>query len=179
MERLTISDYGKLRISPPSGTKGKERPSYMDLYHRLAAIEDILGGEYELDWLKEVCEIKNNPGGLMGLIEKLKKSNDVFLEVASRYSELGDYYRLKELVDADREGRCVVLPCKKGDTVWRIVYDSKPHITKDRCTSIKVENKEVWVNLIGDRVMGGWNFGKLLFLNEKEAEATLKAREQK
>lgn len=86
--------------------------------------------------------------------------------------------RLRELAQADREGRCVVLPCKKGDTVWRIVHDATPHITKDRCTNIKVENKEVWVNLIGDRVMGGWNFGKLLFLNEKEAEVALKAREQ-
>lgn len=86
--------------------------------------------------------------------------------------------RLRELAQADREERCVVLPCKKGDTVWRIVYDATPHITKDRCTNIKVENKEVWVNLIGDRVMGGWNFGKLLFLNEKEAEVALKAREQ-
>lgn len=103
--------------------------------HRLAAIEDILGDEYDLD-------------------------------------------RLRELAKADREGRCVVLPCKKGDTVWRIVHDATPHITKDRCTNIKVENKEVWVNLIGDRVMGGWNFGKLLFLNEKEAEVALKAREQ-
>mgnify|MGYP005776608043 CR=1 FL=1 len=94
---------------------------------------------------------------------------------------LGDEYdleELKELVQAKREGRCVVLPCKKGDTVWRIVHDATPHITKDRCTNIKVENKEVWVNLIGDRVMGGWNFGKLLFLNEKEAEVALKAREQ-
>ena len=27
--------------------------------------------------------------------------------------------RLRELAQADREGRCVVLPCKKGDTVWR------------------------------------------------------------
>ena len=103
--------------------------------HRLAAIEDILGDEYDLD-------------------------------------------RLRKLAQADREGRCVVLPCKKGDTVWRIVHDATPHITKDRCTNIKVENKEVWVNLIGDRVMGGWNFGKLLFLNEKEAEVALKAREQ-
>ena len=102
--------------------------------HRLVAIEDILGDEYDLD-------------------------------------------RLRKLAQADREGRCVVLPCKKGDTVWRIVHDATPHITKDRCTNIKVENKEVWVNLIGDRVMGGWNFGKLLFLNEKEAEAALR-REQ-
>ena len=94
---------------------------------------------------------------------------------------LGDDYdldELKEMVQAKREGRCVVLPCKKGDTVWRIVHDATPHITKDRCTNIKVENKEVWVNLIGDRVMGGWHFGKVLFLNEKEAEDALKAREQ-
>ena len=43
-------------------------------YERLAAIEDILGDNYDLD-------------------------------------------RLKELVEADRDGRCVVLPCKAGDTV--------------------------------------------------------------
>ena len=102
---------------------------------------------------------------------RLKKIEDI----------LGDEYdldELREMVQAKREGRCVVLPCKKGDTVWRIVHDATPHITKDRCTNIKVENKEVWVNLIGDRVMGGWNFGKLLFLNEKKAEVALKAREQ-
>lgn len=44
---------------------------------RLAAIEDILGDEYDLD-------------------------------------------RLRELAEADREGRCVVLPCKLGDTVYFI-----------------------------------------------------------
>lgn len=95
--------------------------------------------------------------------------------------ELGtkvDWERLGELAKADREGRCVVLPCKKGDTVWRIVHDANPHITKDRCTNIKVENREVWISLIGDRVMGGWNFGKLLFLSKEEAEEALKAREQ-
>ena len=93
---------------------------------------------------------------------------------------LGDNYdldRLCELGQADREGRCVVLPCKKGDTVWRIVHDAAPHITKDRCTDIKYENRDIWVHLIGDRVMGGWNFGKLLFLTREEAQAALR-REQ-
>lgn len=107
-------------------------------------------------------------------IDKLLR-DDAELE---SYRDLGPIDHLRELVQADQEGRCIVLPCKKGDTVWRIVHDAAPHITKDRCTNIKVENKEVWVNLIGDRVMGGWNFGKLLFLNEKEAEVALKAREQ-
>ena len=41
MERLTLSDYGRFKIPHPAGTKEKERPSYMDLYCRLAAIEDI------------------------------------------------------------------------------------------------------------------------------------------
>lgn len=98
--------------------------------HRLAAIEDILGDEYDLD-------------------------------------------ELKEMVQAKREGRCVVLPCKKGDTVWRIVHDETPHVTKDRCTDIKYENGDIWVHLIGDRVMGGWNFGKLLFLTHTEAKEAL------
>lgn len=134
MERLTLSDYGRFKIPPPAGTKEKERPSYMDLYCRLAAIEDILGDEYDLD-------------------------------------------ELRELVQAKRKGRCIVLPCKKGDTVWRIVHDAAPHITKDRCTDIKYENRDIWVHLIGDRVMGGWNFGKLLFLTREDAEAALR-REQ-
>ena len=90
---------------------------------------------------------------------------------------LGDEYdldELKEVVQAKRKGRCIVLPCKKGDTVWRIVHDAAPHITKDRCTDIKYENRDIWVHLIGDRVMGGWNFGKLLFLTREDAEAALR-----
>ena len=115
----------------------KDWPNYMefDIINRLAAIEDILGDEYDLD-------------------------------------------ELRETIQAKREGRCIVLPCKKGDTVWRIVHDAAPHITKDRCTDIKYENRDIWVHLIGDRVMGGWNFGKLLFLTREDAEAALR-REQK
>ena len=94
------------------------------------------------------------------------------------YRELGPIDRLRELAKADREGRCVVLPCKKGDTVWRIVHDAAPHITKDRCTDIKYENRDIWVHLIGDRVMGGWNFGKLLFLTRAEAEVALRMEQE-
>lgn len=62
MERLTISDYGKFKIPPPAGTKEKERPSYMDLYQRLAAIEDILGDEYDLDRLCELAQADQEGG---------------------------------------------------------------------------------------------------------------------
>ena len=52
-----------------------ECESVGDIVRRLAAIEDILGDEYDLD-------------------------------------------RLRELGQADREGRCVVLPCKVEDDVY-------------------------------------------------------------
>lgn len=41
---------------------------------------------------------------------------------------LGDDYdldRLRELVEADREGRCVVLPCKVGDLIFMGIGRSK------------------------------------------------------
>lgn len=64
MERLTLSDYGRFKIPPPAGTKEKERPSYMDLYCRLAAIEDILGDEYDLERLKFIMDAERH-GGLI------------------------------------------------------------------------------------------------------------------
>ena len=114
-------------------------------------------------------------------LEQVKRERDAAVDeverTVERYVPLGPYDRLRKLAQADREGRCIVLPCKKGDTVWRIVHDAAPHITKDRCTDIKYENRDIWVHLIGDRVMGGWNFGKLLFLTREDAEAALR-REQ-
>ena len=88
-----------------------------------------------------------------------------------------DLDRLRELVEADRDGRCVVLPCKPGDTVWRIVNDATPHITKDQCLTIMLDNGSMWVDLINDG-MNGLYFGQRLFRTREEAEEALKAREQ-
>ena len=38
--------------------------------------------------------------------------------IIMRDAERNGVARLKELSEADREGRCVVLPCKSGDVVW-------------------------------------------------------------
>lgn len=64
----------------------------------------------------------------------IKKVNPLVCSERERYDRLaviedilGDEYeldRLRELVKADKEGRCVVLPCKEGDTVWRIGHDA-------------------------------------------------------
>lgn len=40
--------------------------------------------------------------------------------------------RLRELAQADREGRMVVLPCKRGDTVWRICGQKRRKFVAER-----------------------------------------------
>ena len=164
MERLTekrdgqnvipLRQNGKIKWSICSAGLGDAPTKYLygDHADRLAAYEDT-GLE---------------PG-------EIEKAMDIVKSAVSAFEDFG-VDRLAELAQADREGRCIVLPCKKGDTVWRIVHDAAPHITKDRCTDIKYENRDIWVHLIGDRVMGGWNFGKLLFLTREEAEAALSER---
>lgn len=79
MERLTVFDgeFWEHKNFPPvaEDTVDEFIGCVKELAERLAAIENILGDDYDLD-------------------------------------------RLRELVEADRDGRCVVLPVKVGDTVY-------------------------------------------------------------
>ena len=57
------------------------------------------------------------------LWDVLGKAFDAVYRLQEIENILGDEYdldRLKELVQADKEGRCVVLPCKVGSTVYFI-----------------------------------------------------------
>lgn len=71
-------------------------PPTRDLYYRLSQIEDILGDEYDLDRLRVLCN------------QRMTMRD----EVSQRFSLTAKIPldRLRELVEADREERCVVLP---------------------------------------------------------------------
>lgn len=82
--------------------------------------------------------------------------------------------RLRELSEADRDGRVVVLPCKQGDTVWRIVRDGEPHITRDEVRDMCfADDMTLCVELVGGRVTFTEKFGKTVFLSREEAEKAL------
>ena len=103
-----------------------------DAVHRLAAIEDILGDEYELD-------------------------------------------RLRELVEADREGRCVVLPCQPGDRIWidgrkAIIVEFFGYKTERYFYTQFYDNMQ-YIDVPFEEI------GKTVFLTREEAEAALR-REQ-
>ena len=133
MERLTERRDNKvIRVDL---TKAKE-----SVMSRLAAIEDILGDEYDLD-------------------------------------------RLRELAQADREGRCVVLPVKLHDKLY---YVDKEQVRETEVESIHNWTSGRWkLSTHTDRQSTHWigyevdfdGIGKTVFLTREEAEAALR-REQ-
>ena len=74
--------------------------------------------------------------------------------------------RLRELAEADRDGRLVVLPCNVGDTVYQIdaerVYESEVKWIIFDCDD----------SAFDERAIGG-----SIFLTREEAEAALKGGE--
>ena len=98
MERLTIPD---VRVDEHTTRRTMidaraVKKSAMDFYWRLKAYEDTERTPEEIDMDHEAAEQ---------------------LRHLCRDCDLG---RLEELVKADKEGRTVVLPCKVGDTLYRV-----------------------------------------------------------
>ena len=88
--------------------------------------------------------------------------------------------RLRELAQADREGRCVVLPCKLHDKIY---YVEKGRIRETAVDAIHHWTSGRWkLSTHTDRQYLHWigyeidfeGIGKVAFLTREEAEAALK-----
>ena len=109
--------------------------------HRLAAIEDILGDDYDLD-------------------------------------------RLRELAQADREGRCLVVPVKLGQPVYCLqdyfndaTMKSEKRVKCRLVDFIPVASKMFKMFETNGLIYQFSEIGKTVFLTREEAEAKLKERE--
>ena len=167
MERLTIRNSDGT-VSQPTTT------SIEALFYRLAAYEDT-GLEPE-----EIVS-RNKQGRLRRVIDLLNKCSQFEVSID----------RLRELAEADKEGRCVVLPCKVGDTIYKI--PSKVNFELNVLTNHS-ENNRVYEQIVNkaeiydnayllvtcdgmDSVYSAF-FENSWFLTREAAEAALKEREQ-
>ena len=98
-----------------------------------------------------------------------------------KYQAIGNYDRLRELAEADKDGRCVVLPCKVGGTVY-FVADGTVKETRLLAIKANVSDPAYSGNpsiiyegyfQLGMHVMC-WSIGNRLYLTRPEAEAALK-----
>lgn len=80
--------------------------------------------------------------------------------------------RLKELAEADKDGRVVVLPCKVGDTVYFAGwFGTNPHIVKRVIEPYFYTDDARGQNSTADFSLR--DFGKAVFLTREEAEQVL------
>lgn len=154
---------------PTSNGFGKDifRKMARDLYGRLKAYEDT--GLYPES------------------VEALKLSM-----MGKAISEITEFEglpidRLRELAEADKDGRVVVLPCKVGDTVWIVGAVRKLYSAKVRTffcghpSAVRGRDPDGHIHMIRTTEcdIPMQEFGKTVFLSREEAEKALQEMEGK
>ena len=101
----------------------------------------------------------------------------------------GGYDRLRELAEADKDGRLVVLPCKVGDTLWVTGRDNVPRKMSLEAPDIRTvctDEDNLCMSTCNRKPDGfcayrlrndGADIGKTVFLTYEEAEKALKTKE--
>ena len=170
MERLTKRENGHAHyprcFEEPCGGMGcrtEDCEVKVEIRERLAAYEDT-GLEPEEVLPKDKAD---------EIALKLMRLADL--------ESLCNYTRLRELAEADKDGRLVVLPCKVGQRVFALL-DTDKHISECEVKQIGMGNKIGFIGLepIGARgreygvALNG--FGKTVFLTREEADKALEAK---
>lgn len=152
----------------------------------------------------DIAQCRNVPGGSFcedgacyqkKVWERLKAYEDKRLEpeevlpkdkadeIALKLRRLADleslcnYTRLRELAEADKDGRVVVLPCKVGDAVYFALFG---RIIEKQVFSIVSFSKSTRIYCGGtSEYFRPEDIGKTFFLTSEEAEKALQEREDK
>ena len=90
---------------------------------------------------------------------------------------IGSYDRLRELAEADRDGRVVVLPCRVGDGLWTFCTHPVEQVYSFTVTDISTLNGRTMLNTSRCGVIDARDVCKTVFLTREEAEKALKERE--
>lgn len=102
-------------------------------------------------------------------------------EIALKLMRLADleslcnYTRLRELAEADKDRRLVVLPCKVGDGLWTFCSHPVEQVYSFTVTDISTLNGRTMLNTSRCGVIDARDVGKTVFLTREEAEKALEA----
>ena len=160
MERLTIPD---VRVDEHTTRRSvidvaAVREHAMEFYFRLKAYEDT-------GWTPEMLrKMGENAGHLWDFAQ------------AAENMTVG---RLKELAEADKDGRVVVLPCKVGDGLWTFCSHPVEQVYSFTVTDISTLNGRTLLNTSRCGVMDARDVGKTVFLTREEAKKALQEMEGK
>ena len=81
--------------------------------------------------------------------------------------------RLRELAEADKDGRVVVLPCRQGDELWTYCNHPVKRVYSFTVSDVSTLNGRTVLNTLGLGTIGPEDIGKTVFLTREEAERAL------
>ena len=81
--------------------------------------------------------------------------------------------RLRELAEADKDGRVVMLPCRQGDELWTYCNHPVKRVYSFTVLDVSTLNGRTVLNTLGLGTIGPEDIGKTVFLTREEAERTL------
>ena len=160
-----------------------ERLTYFkDGYWRV----NFSGVQYQADFVDRLAAYEDT-GLYPESVEELKLSM-----MGKAISEITEFEglpidRLRELAEADKDGRVVVLPCKVGDTVWIVGAVRKLYSAKVRTffcgnpSAVRGRDPDGHIHMIRTTEcdIPMQEFGKTVFLSREEAEKALRGMEGK
>lgn len=160
-----------------------ERLTYFkDGYWRV----NFSGVQYQADFVDRLAAYEDT-GLYPESVEELKLSM-----MGKAISEITEFEglpidRIRELAEADKDGRVVVLPCKVGDTVWIVGAVRKLYSAKVRTffcgnpSAVRGRDPDGHIHMIRTTEcdIPMQEFGKTVFLSREEAEKALRGMEGK
>ena len=87
--------------------------------------------------------------------------------------------RLRELAEADKDGRVVVLPCRQGDELWTYCNHPVKRVYSFTVSDVSTLNGRTVPNTLGLGTIRPEDIGKTVFLTREEAEKALQEMEGK
>ena len=130
------------------------------------------------------CAECDCPVAILNILGIQAAENNARLKMIEKI--LGNDYdldRLKELIEADREGRCVVLPVKEGDRVYciRERFDTSSGKNYKAISQDMIDFVEPLPKAVGcvGFVYTFSDFGKTIFRDREQAESALKAMKER
>lgn len=147
---------------------------------KLSAEEkERFGMRADEEW--ENCNVDGIAYAAADLIERLEKE---LQETRKQVREMEDALETDEctlaemlnVLEAYKEGRVVVLPCKRGDELWTYCTHPYENVYATTVTDISTLNGRTILNTSLCGVVDARDVGKTVYLTAEEAEKALKAR---
>lgn len=158
------------------------------LTERLRTGEVLMASDYEEKYTEQewICVLQDRLAAYedTGLTpEEVAALVKDWSDLCTIVGECGGIDRMRELAEADKDGRLVVLPCKAGDRLYEVTGRKTTSVYKVRAIRVElfglfiewdIVEGFVWQSLSG---INAGEIGKTVFLTREEAEKALKTKE--